>query len=95
MALLEAMAAELPCVATMVSGTTQVVLPGITGLLVPPGDTRALRDAMLEVLAHPAGAQQMGRAGRRRVEREFSATTQAMGHIARFEADGRTIGWSR
>lgn len=87
MALLEAMASGLPSVATDVSGTRQVVIPDVTGYLVPPGDSAALRDAMLRVLVDPVRAQHMGRAARRRVEEQFSARKQAAEHVRRFESD--------
>ena len=91
MALLEAMASGLPCVATTVSGTKQVIVPDVTGLLVPPGDTPALRDAMLTMLTAPEGARLMGAAGRRRVSSEFSAHKQTADLIARFTLDFEPI----
>jgi glycosyltransferase involved in cell wall biosynthesis len=86
-ALLEAMASGLPCIATTVSGTKQVIVPDVTGLLVSPGDTVALRDAMLAMLADPEGARRMGGNGRRRVASEFSARKQTADLIARFTRD--------
>jgi len=53
-ALLEAMAAGLPPVATRVGGATDVVADRITGRLVAPGDRDALREALGSVLADPA-----------------------------------------
>jgi sugar transferase (PEP-CTERM/EpsH1 system associated) len=72
--LLEAMAAQLPVVATAVGGTPELVLDGETGLLVPPADPTALAAAMHFLLTQDALRREMGRRGRRRVEREFSAT---------------------
>jgi glycosyltransferase involved in cell wall biosynthesis len=77
MALLEAMAAGLPIVASEVSGTVQVVAPNETGILVPPGDAQRLARAIDQVLADPTQAQAMGAAARRRIEEEFSARKQA------------------
>jgi len=74
---LEAMACEHPVVASAVGGIPEVVVPGKTGLLVPPADPRALADALNCVLCHPGRARQMGRAGRRRVEEHFSWTSIA------------------
>ena len=91
MALLEAMASGLPCVATTVSGTKQVIVPDVTGLLVPPGNTPALRDAMLTMLTAPEGTRLMGAAGRRRVSSEFSAHKQTADLIARFTLDFEAI----
>lgn len=91
-ALLEAMASELPCIATHVSGTEQVVVPGVTGLLVPPGDSRAFAKAIEDMLSDRSRARRMGAAGRSRVESEFSAERQAGDHVRRFVADLRRRG---
>ena len=86
MALIEAMAAGLPVVATDVSGTRGVMLHGETGLLVPPGDAAALAQAIAALLAEPERAVRMGAASRLRVERYFSARKQAADHLALFTA---------
>jgi glycosyltransferase involved in cell wall biosynthesis len=82
MALLEAMASGLPVVASAVSGSVQAVLPGETGLLVPAADVPELTKAIGQLLDHPARAQAMGVAAKRRVEQEFSAKRQADEHLA-------------
>lgn len=82
MALIEAMASELPIVATDVSGTKQVIVAGKTGLIVPPGDAAQLKTAILDLLADPARARMMASAARRRVATLFSARKQAEEHIA-------------
>jgi glycosyltransferase involved in cell wall biosynthesis len=69
---LEAMAQARPVVATAVGGTSELVVDGETGLLVPPDDVDALADALAQVLADPGLARRMGEAGRTRVERDFS-----------------------
>jgi glycosyltransferase involved in cell wall biosynthesis len=53
-----------PVVASAVGGLPEAVAHGRTGLLVPPGDPRALADALVRLLADPALARSMGRAGR-------------------------------
>lgn len=81
-ALLEAMAAGKPIVATGVSGTVQVMVPGRTGLIVPPADSRALSDAIIQLLSAPAEAQVMGVAAKQHVMMNFSAQKQAAEHLA-------------
>jgi glycosyltransferase involved in cell wall biosynthesis len=82
MALLEGMAAGLPIVASEVSGTVQVLTPNETGLLVPPGDTQRLVEAIEQLLSNPVQALAMGMAARRRVLQEFSAQKQAEEYLA-------------
>jgi glycosyltransferase involved in cell wall biosynthesis len=81
MSLLEAMAAGLPIVATEVSGTVQVMIPNKTGILVPPGDSQRLAQAIEQLLSDTTRAQVMGAAAKRRVETEFSAQKQADEHL--------------
>jgi glycosyltransferase involved in cell wall biosynthesis len=80
-ALLEAMAAGKPIVATSVSGTDQVVRPGETGLVVPPRDAQAIADATMRLLADPVQAQVMGQAARRRVTLSYGAQKLADEHL--------------
>jgi glycosyltransferase involved in cell wall biosynthesis len=68
--LFDAMALARPIVSTSVSMIPEV-LDGC-GVVVPPGDVRALRDALADVLADPARAEEMGRRARRRCEAEYS-----------------------
>ncbi|MBI4371170.1 MAG: glycosyltransferase family 4 protein [Elusimicrobia bacterium] len=71
-AALEWMASGRPLVATRVGGLPDLVEDGRTGLLIPPGDARALSEALDALIFDPARAQAMGRAGRERWERLFS-----------------------
>ena len=70
--ILEAMAAGLPVVATAVGGTPEVVVDGVTGLLVPPRDSNALVEAMAMLLSDQNLRYRMGRAGQERVKGQFS-----------------------
>ena len=72
MSVLEAMAASRPVVCTAVGGVPEMVAHGETGTLVPPGQPRALAEALLDLLRDPDGATRLGRAGRSRVEGEFT-----------------------
>jgi len=69
---LEAMAARLPVVATAVEGAEDLVVPGLTGWLVPPAAPDRLARALVEAVDDPGGSREMGRAGRDRVEAEYS-----------------------
>ncbi|HWO93559.1 MAG TPA: glycosyltransferase [Dehalococcoidia bacterium] len=69
---LEASACGLPVVATDVEGGRDIVRHGETGLLVPPGDARALASAILRLLDDPALAKRMGEAGRRFVRERYN-----------------------
>ncbi len=69
---LEAMACETAVVASAVGGILEVVEDGIGGLLVPPGRPDDLANALRRLLDDPARRRAMGRAGRRRVEQQFS-----------------------
>ena len=63
--LVEAMAAGKPIVASNVGGIPDLVRHGHNGLLVPPGDEKALADAIKWLLNDPEKSNQMGRRGRR------------------------------
>ncbi len=69
--LLEAMGAGRPVIATTVGGIPEVVMDGVTGILVPPKDPLALSRAMGYLLENRKVATEMGRKGRERVERHF------------------------
>jgi alpha-maltose-1-phosphate synthase len=69
---LEAMACGTPVVASRVGGIPEVVADDETGWLVPPGDPDALASAVRRLLGDPERAAAFGRAGRRRVEAQFS-----------------------
>ena len=73
MALLEAAASGLPCVTTDVGGTSEVVVHGATGFLVPPSNPEALAYAMLRMSSMPADARaRMGEQARRHVAARFA-----------------------
>jgi glycosyltransferase involved in cell wall biosynthesis len=69
---LEAMAAGLPVAATRVGGLPELVVPGRTGWLVPPGDAPALAAAMSQALGDADVREALGRAGRARAVGDFS-----------------------
>ena len=68
---LEAMAMEVPVVATRIRGCREAVVDQVTGLLVPTRDSRALKHAIAQVLSDRELAQRFGEAGRERVVTTF------------------------
>jgi glycosyltransferase involved in cell wall biosynthesis len=83
LALLEAMLASLPVVATNVSSIPEIVVDGQTGLLVPPDEADALADALNRVLDHPSD---YGERGRARATQEFGVARMADRTLAVYEA---------
>ena len=83
---LEAMACATPVVASAVGGIPEVVDDGVTGLLVPPSEPKALAEAVNRLLDDPGLAAEMGRAGRRRATAEFSWQAIAEQTVALYEA---------
>lgn len=70
--LLEAMACELPVVATHVGGNLEIVRNGVNGLLIPPHNSGALASAIIEMMEDREKARMMGSEGRKLVEEKFS-----------------------
>lgn len=86
LAVLEAMGAALPVVATRVGGLPEVVVEGETGHLVPPGDPEALATVLGRVLAGPDRGRSLGEAGRALAEREFSVRAMVERYLALYAA---------
>jgi glycosyltransferase involved in cell wall biosynthesis len=71
-AVLEAMAMELPVVATRVGGIPEMIEDGITGVLVQPASIPELANAIIWVLSHPEWAQKAGRLARQHVLEHYT-----------------------
>lgn len=71
-AIVEAMAASLPVVATDVGGNAEAVQNGVSGFIVPSEDPQALAAAILQLLSDPAKSEAMGAAGKQRVAERFT-----------------------
>jgi glycosyltransferase involved in cell wall biosynthesis len=65
--LMEAMAMELPCVATWITGIPEIIETDVEGLLVPPASASAIADAVTRLIEDPEGARRLGIAARRKV----------------------------
>ncbi len=77
--LVESMAVGVPVVSTTISGIPELVEDGVQGLLVPPGDPKAMADALERILQDKNVLRAMGRAGRQRVEKSFDASKNIKG----------------
>ena len=88
MALLEAMMAGLPVVASGVGGVREVVRDRVTGLLVPPGDPSALARVLETLAAEPALRDELGTAARREAAASFRADVTAKRYKELYEALG-------
>ncbi len=82
LAILEAMHAGLPVVASDVGSVCEAVSDGITGYVVAPGDDVALVDRLRRLQANPEGAERMGAAARRIASERFTVATMARGYEA-------------
>jgi glycosyltransferase involved in cell wall biosynthesis len=69
--IIEAMTAARPVVSTRLAGIPESVVHGETGLLVSPGDTTELAQALEQLMRDPGQRSRLGRAGRARVEQHF------------------------
>jgi glycosyltransferase involved in cell wall biosynthesis len=72
MTVLEAMSARLPVIASNHGGPTEIVVDGVTGFLTPARDARALANRINQLIDSPHLRREMGSAGRRRAEEEYS-----------------------
>ena len=77
LAMIEAMMAGRPVVATAVGGTPEIVAEGKTGLLAPPADSAALAAAMLELMQDPERRRRLGETAQRNAAQRFSFAVTA------------------
>lgn len=81
-AVLEAMAAGKPVVASAVGGLRESVVDGVTGYSIRPADSRALADAIGKIISNPALAAEFGSAGRARARANYGLENMARGNEA-------------
>jgi glycosyltransferase involved in cell wall biosynthesis len=82
----EAMAHGRPVVASAVGGLLDLVVDGETGILVPPGDVEALREAFRRLLADQKLRRRLGEAARRRARERFSWESVTEATLAAYES---------
>jgi glycosyltransferase involved in cell wall biosynthesis len=80
--LLQASSAGVPIVASRIGGTPEAVRDGVTGLLVPAADARALGDAIGRLLDDRPFGERLGQAGRALMRSEFSIDAMVEGNLA-------------
>ncbi|MBN1306119.1 MAG: glycosyltransferase family 4 protein [Anaerolineales bacterium] len=80
-AVLEAMSSGMPVIATRIAGNEELVSPRETGLLVPPDDVAALKEALVELLTDEKKRRRMGEQARSRVEAHFTWRITALGYL--------------
>jgi glycosyltransferase involved in cell wall biosynthesis len=84
-ALLEAMALEVPVLATSVGGPSELVREGREGYLLPPREPAAWADGVRRIVEGPEQGHALGRAGRKRVTEAFGAEDHAAAMLAVYE----------
>ncbi len=85
MAILEAMMAGKPVIATRVGGNPEIVLEGETGFLVPPKDSPALAASLIALLKNRHLATKFGENGKRRAEHQFSLQTMVSAYQSLYD----------
>jgi glycosyltransferase involved in cell wall biosynthesis len=89
MALLEAQASGLPVIASASGGVGDIVVPGTTGMLVPPGEADAFAGAVRRLILDPTGRAAMGLAAAQKVRREHDLPIAAARLAGLIETLGR------
>jgi colanic acid/amylovoran biosynthesis glycosyltransferase len=82
----QAMAYGRPVIATAVGGLRDAIEDGVTGLLVPPGDTKALRAALERLLGDEGLRVRLGREGRRRAAEQFGSEAATAALLGAYRA---------
>lgn len=68
----ESMACSKPVIATKVGGLAEIVVDGVTGVLVPPKNAQSIANSVLDLLQDKMKAERLGKEGRKRVEEKFN-----------------------
>lgn len=85
MAILEAMMAGKPVIATRVGGNPELVIDEETGFLVPPRDSQALADRLITSLTSKQQSATFAERGKRRAEGQFSLQTMVSSYQSLYD----------
>lgn len=91
LAILEAMLAGTPVIASAASGIPEAIEHGVDGLLVPPGDLDALTDALTILLSDARLREKLGRGGMDRAMRDFTISRMADDYITVYENEAGLV----
>jgi glycosyltransferase involved in cell wall biosynthesis len=89
---IEAMASGRPVVASDAGGTAELIVPGVTGHVVPVGDSPATADRVIALLGDPSARRRMGIAGRERAVGEFTLDRMVSEYQTLYERMARRRG---
>jgi glycosyltransferase involved in cell wall biosynthesis len=96
LALLEAMSIGRPVISTDVGGVREIVVPGVTGLVIPPDDRcQQFVSAIVELAADAKRAERLGRAGRVRYKSLFNSDVMIEKYASILSEVARTAAWRR
>ena len=90
-AVLEAMALGIPTIASSVAGTPEVIEDGVSGLLIPPGNTPALTAALARLVDDTALRSSLGAAAEGRIRKNFSLMAMVDGLTAILRRNARQL----
>ena len=82
---IESMALGIPAIGTTTGGTPELIVDGESGLLVAPGDSRAIADSIASVALDAGLARRIGANGRRRIAEYFNLQESIAAHAALYE----------
>ena len=88
--LIEAMAMKLPVVSTMVTAIPEIIENGVSGMLVPPADAKALADAIMRLVNDGELRKRLGENARKQVENQFDISANVRDYIALFSGKTRS-----
>lgn len=88
---IESMSLGVPAIGTMTGGTPELIVDGESGLLVAPGDSRGIADAIAALATNRDRARHIGASGRQRIAEHFNLRESIEAHVALY---GELVGAS-